>query len=162
MSEHTAHADGEHHGFAHPMPVWQLLAVFFALIILTLLTVYQSTFDLGNLELGLSLFIATIKASLVILFFMHMIHDKPLHAIIFLSSFIFVALFLSFTLMDAAAYRDQVELKDVDSPRSAAHMPHVESEDASDAAPSDVSGDNGQTETEAGGEAEQAESEEPA
>ena len=104
------------------MPVWQLLAVFFALIILTLLTVYQSTLDLGNLELALSLFIATLKAALVMLFFMHMIHDKPLNVIIFLSSFIFVALFLGFTLMDASAYRDDIELKQIDSPRAVSTM----------------------------------------
>lgn len=82
-----------------------------------MLTVYQATFDLGNMELVLSLIIATIKASLVILFFMHMLHDKPLNAIIFISSFVFVALFIGFTLMDAHAYRDSVELKQVDSPR---------------------------------------------
>lgn len=126
MSEHAvdhstdAHGHGDHHGFAHPMPVWQLLAVFFALIFLTILTVYQATFDLGNFELILSLFIATIKASLVILFFMHMIHDKPLNAIFFMSSFIFVALFLGFTLMDAHAYKDSIEAKQVDSPRAVA------------------------------------------
>lgn len=120
MSDHAAHAaDAGHHGFAHPAPIWQLLAVFFALVALTILTVYQATFDLGNLELIFSLIIATIKASLVILFFMHMIHDKPLNAIIFISSFIFVALFLFFTLMDAHAYKDSVELKQVDSPRRA-------------------------------------------
>ncbi|MCA9130645.1 MAG: cytochrome C oxidase subunit IV family protein [Planctomycetales bacterium] len=118
MSDHATHAVNEHHGFAHPAPVWQLLAVFFALIVLTFLTVLQSTFELGNLELGLSLFIATIKAALVIMFFMHMLHDKPLNAIVFLSSFIFVALFLGFTLMDAGAYRDSIELKEVDSPRA--------------------------------------------
>lgn len=126
MSETTTSSHGDHHGFAHPAPVWQLLAVFFALIILTLLTVFQSTFDLGNLELALSLFIATIKASLVMLFFMHMIHDKPLNIIIFLSSFIFVALFLGFTLMDAAAYRDDIELKQVDSPRAVIVVEHDE------------------------------------
>ena len=126
MSDHAvdnqadAHGHGDHHGFSHPMPVWQLLAVFFALIFLTILTVYQATFDLGNFELILSLFIATIKASLVILFFMHMIHDKPLNAIFFLSSFIFVALFLGFTLMDAHAYKDSIESKQVDSPRAVA------------------------------------------
>lgn len=116
MSEHAVNADtsvtadhDDHHGFAHPMPVWQLLAVFFALVGLTILTVYQATFDLGKAELVLSLFIATIKASLVLLFFMHMIHDKPLNAIIFLSSFVFVALFLGFTLMDAAGYSDRIE-----------------------------------------------------
>lgn len=93
------------------MPVWQLIAVFLALIGLTVLTVFQSTLELGSTELIVSLFIATIKASLVILFFMHMIHDKPLNAILFIGSFIFVALFLGFTLMDAGAYRDTLELK---------------------------------------------------
>jgi cytochrome c oxidase subunit 4 len=117
MSDHAVH--GEHsHGFAHPAPVWQLLAVFFALVGLTILTVYQATFDLGNMELILSLVIATIKATLVVLFFMHMIHDKPLNAIIFLSSFVFVALFIGFTMMDAHAYKDIIELKDVPSPRA--------------------------------------------
>jgi len=113
MSDHSTH--GSHsHGFSHPMPVWQLLAVFFALIILTIVTVFQSTLDLGNSELIISMIVATIKATLVILFFMHMIHDKPLNAIIFLSSFIFVALFLGFTLMDSSAYRDSIEFKQID------------------------------------------------
>ncbi len=114
MSEHKAHA-GQHHGFAHPASVKSLLAVFFSLIFLTWLTVFQSTLDLGNAELIVSLFIATIKASLVILFFMHMLHDKPLNAIVFLSSFIFVALFLGFTLMDAHGYKDSYEFQNVDS-----------------------------------------------
>lgn len=112
---HGDHSDG-HHGFAHPMSIPKLLAVFGALVLLTLLTVYQSTLDLGNMELGLSLFIATIKASLVVLFFMHMIHDKPLNAIFFLSSLIFVALFLGFTLMDVHNYKDTYEFKEVPSP----------------------------------------------
>lgn len=124
MSEHTVsggHAGHSHaHGFSHPMPVWQLLAVFFALVALTIVTVYQSTLDLGNYELILSLFIATIKASLVILFFMHMIHDKPLNAIIFLSSFIFVALFIGATLMDSSAYRDTIEFNQIDPEPAAA------------------------------------------
>lgn len=112
MSEstlHAEHAHDGHHGFSHPMPVWQLLAVFSALITLTLLTVFQSTLGLGALEIWLSLFIATIKAGLVILFFMHMIHEKPFNAIVFLSSFIFVALFLGLVLMDAHGYKDVVE-----------------------------------------------------
>ena len=113
MSDHASHAAGDHHGFAHPMPVKQLIAVFLALIVLTFLTVYQSTLELGNSELIISLVIATVKASLVILFFMHMIHDKPLNAILFIGSFIFVALFLGFTLMDASAYRDNIEFKEI-------------------------------------------------
>lgn len=123
MSEHKSHAGG-HHGFAHPASIKSLLFVFFALIILTWLTVYQSTLKLGSVELIVSLFIATVKASLVILFFMHMLHDKPLNAIVFLSSFIFVALFLGFTLMDAHGYKDSYEFKNVDSaPKVAATAP---------------------------------------
>ncbi len=70
MSEVTTHAEhahadphAGHHGFAHPMPVWQLLATFGALVFLTWVTVVQSTFDTGNMEIWLSLFIATVKAA---------------------------------------------------------------------------------------------------
>lgn len=99
------HADGE---FAHPAPVSMLLAVFFALLVLTFLTVFQSRFDLGDMEIVLTLFIATVKAGLVIAFFMHLLWDKPLNAIVILSSLIFVSLFLGFCLMDAKGYRNQL------------------------------------------------------
>ena len=72
------------------MPIWMLLSVFFALLLLTVATVYQSTFSLGNLEVWMSLSIATVKAGLVIAFFMHLLWDKPLNAIIIFSSLIFV------------------------------------------------------------------------
>ena len=47
------------------------------------------------------MFIATIKAVLVMAFFMHMIADKPFNAIIFIGSFVFVGLFVIFTLGDS-------------------------------------------------------------
>jgi cytochrome c oxidase subunit 4 len=98
----STHADGE---FSHPAPLSMLFGVFAALLALTGLTVYQASFDLGNIEIWLSLVIATVKASLVILFFMHLLWDKPLNAIIILGSLIFVALFLGFTLMDLGQYK---------------------------------------------------------
>lgn len=115
-TEHHAdahHGDGHHgghghSGFSHPMPIWMLLAVFFALLALTFLTVFQAQFDLGNAEVWLSLTIATIKAGLVIAFFMHLLWDKPLNAIVILGSLIFVALFLGFTMMDAEGYRENL------------------------------------------------------
>jgi cytochrome c oxidase subunit IV len=119
-----SHAHGhDGHGFAHPASVKSLLLVFFSLVGLTWFTVFQATqktVDLGQFELVVTLFIATIKATLVILFFMHMIHDKPLNVIVFLSSFIFVALFLGFTLLDTQGYKDTYEFKNVDSPPPAA------------------------------------------
>lgn len=112
-AEHSQNAQCQLHDaeFSHPMPIWMLLTVFFALLALTVLTVYQSTFNLGNIEVWLSLTIATIKAGLVIAFFMHLLWDKPLNAIIILSSLIFVSLFLGFTMMDAQGYRENLIMK---------------------------------------------------
>ena len=112
--QHDAHDhhDGE---FSHPAPLSMLFTVFFALVALTFLTVWQSTqtlFDFGGAELWITLFIATVKAGLVIFFFMHMLWDKPLNGILFFSSLIFVALFLGFTLMDAQGYNRTKEDKD--------------------------------------------------
>lgn len=117
-AEHVDHQHGhDHHEgeFSHPAPLSMLFAVFFALLGLTWLTVWQSTqtiFDLGEAELWVTLFIATIKAGLVIAFFMHMLWDKPLNVIFFFSSLIFVALFLGFTLMDRHGYERTIEDRD--------------------------------------------------
>lgn len=104
MSSH-AHSEDDHgsegHDFAHPMSVQTLLAVFFALTFLTVITVAQASFDFGAFEVATVMFIATIKAVLVMAFFMHMIADKPFNAIIFIGSFVFVGLFVIFTLGDS-------------------------------------------------------------
>lgn len=83
------------------MSVQTLLAVFFALTFLTVITVAQASFDFGAFEVATVMFIATIKAVLVMAFFMHMIADKPFNAIIFIGSFVFVGLFVIFTLGDS-------------------------------------------------------------
>ncbi len=103
VNDHSHAADHGHdpHDFAHPMPVWMLLAVFFALTFLTVITVWQANFDLGSADVILVMAIATIKATLVMLFFMHLAYDKPFNLIIFLSAFVFVALFIIFTLGDS-------------------------------------------------------------
>lgn len=104
MHSHSHAADSEHregYDFAHPLPVWALVAVFIALTVLTIITVAQASFDLGSFDVALTMFIATIKATLVMLFFMHLAFDKPFNLIVFLSSFVFVALFITFTLTDA-------------------------------------------------------------
>jgi cytochrome c oxidase subunit 4 len=97
-SDH-GHSDGD---FAHPLPVWILLSVFAVLTILTVITVAQASFDLGHFDVLVTMVIATIKATLVMLFFMHLAFDKPFNLIIFLSSFVFVALFIIFTLSDSS------------------------------------------------------------
>ncbi len=99
MSAH-GHADDGYH-FAHPMPIPMLLAVFGVLTILTIITVAQSNFNFGSLDVVIVMVIATIKATLVGAFFMHLAWDKPFNILMFIGSFVFVGLFVIFTLSDA-------------------------------------------------------------
>ena len=99
MSAHGHSDDG--HDFAHPMPVPVLLAVFFALTLLTIITVAQASFNFGSWDVLIVMGIATVKACLVIAFFMHLVYDKPFNMIVFMSSFVFVGLFVIFTLSDS-------------------------------------------------------------
>ena len=99
MSAHGHSDDG--YNFAHPMPVPVLLAVFFTLTFLTILTVAQANFNIGSIDIAIVMGIATIKAALVMAFFMHLAYDKPFNIIVFMSSFVFVALFVIFTLSDS-------------------------------------------------------------
>lgn len=112
MAEHIENAHEHHdHGFAHPSPPWILLATFFALIFLTILTVgiAASPLQLGHFEIWVSMGIATAKALLVCLFFMHMAWDKGFNVLVFLSSLLFVSLFVGFTLMDQYETSPNVE-----------------------------------------------------
>ncbi len=113
MAQHTSHDQGHadgHHGFAHVMPIPILFGVFFALLFLTFLTTWISAnVTLGEYELPVSMGIATLKAGLVVLFFMHMIHDKPFNAAIMAFSLFFAALFIGFTLLDKMSYDSQVQ-----------------------------------------------------
>ncbi len=101
----NAHSSDSHHregyDFAHPLPVWILIAVFCVLSALTVLTVVQANLELGSIDLVLALGIATLKAILVMAFYMHLAYDKPFNVIVFASAFVFVALFMALTLMDA-------------------------------------------------------------
>jgi cytochrome c oxidase subunit 4 len=83
--------------------------VFVILTFLTIVTVAQASFDLGRWDIAFTMLIATIKATLVMLFFMHLAFDKPFNLIIFLSSFVFVALFVTFTLTDANQNASKLE-----------------------------------------------------
>ena len=111
MSDHGHSEDG--HDFAHPMPIPMLLTVFFALVFLTVLTVFQTNFDFGRLDIVIVMIIATVKAALVAFFFMHLAFDKPLNMLLFLGSFVFVGLFVIFTLSDSQMTQgDMIQVED--------------------------------------------------
>ncbi len=102
-----SHHDSE--SFAHPVSVKLLLAVFFALVGLTILTVLLNDLPLGKLDIVVALSIATIKAALVVLVFMHVWWEKGFNIVAFFSSLFFAALFIGMTLMDTNTYRDQLD-----------------------------------------------------
>src|SRR5690606_29947196 len=86
-----------------------LVSVFLALLVLTVITVAQASFDLGSLDVVLVMLIATVKAILVMMFFMHLAFDKPFHLFVFLSSFVFMALFVILTIGDARENAGKLE-----------------------------------------------------
>ena len=88
----------------HVASVKLLLIVWVALIFGTWLTVTASNFDFGELNIWIGLAIATGKAALVALYYMHLRWDKPFNAFLFLSAFLFLAIFIGITLMDTHAY----------------------------------------------------------
>lgn len=104
-AQHTGAAAAEH---VHVVPLQVLLAVWGALMVLTVVTVAATWIDLGRFNLLLALAIATVKASLVVLYFMHMRYDRPFNAVVFVGALLFVALFVAITLIDTAAYQPEL------------------------------------------------------
>lgn len=105
----------EHH-HPHVLP-WQLLVgVWIALMFFTGLTVYQATLDLGGWDLQIAMLIATTKALLVALIFMHLRWDRPFNGLVFLSSLIFAGLFVAISMLDTGANQAQINSRRFDSP----------------------------------------------
>ena len=107
---------GHHHGAGpdhvpHVLPIWVYFATWGALMVLTVITVGASYLDLGSLNLVIALFIATVKACVVALMFMHLRYDHKFHGIIFSFSIIFLGIFIAFTMFDTEArgQADQVQ-----------------------------------------------------
>lgn len=108
----TTHAHGDEHGEHHALPLWMLLGTWAALMGLTLLTVGSAQFDLGYFDLPVAMGIATVKAMLVLIIFMHLGFDKGFHSLLIFGSLLFVFLFISFALLDRGQYNDKIVEKD--------------------------------------------------
>jgi len=106
----SAHESADaHRGFAHAVPLPILVAVFAALCGLTFATVAATWFDLGAMNLIVAMAIATVKAGLVALYFMHLRYDHPFNALVLAIALGFLFLFLSVTLIDVVGYQPDIE-----------------------------------------------------
>ena len=84
----------------HVFSVKGCIVIFCGLLVLTVVTVCASYIDLGLLNFPIAMLIATIKASLVLAYFMGLKEDSNENRVIFFSSFIFVAIFIFLTYSD--------------------------------------------------------------
>jgi len=116
MSEHAISATSSHgnhdhqgHGHVHVMPPSILIAVFVALLALTFITVAVTRVDMGPLNIWVAMGVATIKATLVALYFMHLKYDNRFNLLIFLASFLFVGFFVSITMLDSKQYQPSIQ-----------------------------------------------------
>lgn len=101
MSDAHAHGHAKPDHVPHVMPMSVYLKTFATLITLTALTVGVSYINLGTtVNLIIAVIIATIKATIVAAFFMHLLHDSKFHTVIFLSALVFLSVFVTFTMFD--------------------------------------------------------------
>lgn len=75
-------------------------AVFAALLFFTGLTVWVAFQDFGVFNNVIALGIAVIKSTLVVLFFMHVIHSTPLTKIVLVTAVFFFLILVAFVYAD--------------------------------------------------------------
>ncbi|MDR3608065.1 MAG: c-type cytochrome [Oligoflexia bacterium] len=97
-SNHPHHnQDHSHH---HIVSTKTALTVAGSLFFLTVLTVVVSRVDLGVWNFPVAMLVATVKALLVMMFFMDLIHDAPENSVIFGAGFLFLVIFFILTASD--------------------------------------------------------------
>jgi cytochrome c oxidase subunit 4 len=86
----------------HVSPLSTYIGIFSALMVLTAITVGVAFINLGALNPIVALGVAAIKATLVILFFMHVKYSSRLTKLTVVLSLFFVVILFAETLMDYA------------------------------------------------------------
>jgi cytochrome c oxidase subunit 4 len=113
---HDDDPEDPHHGLAHVATVKVLVMTGGTLLVLTLVTVLATKVDFGaNINLAIAMAIAVLKATLVILFFMHLRYDRLFHSVVFVGAILAATLFVGFTLMDSDQYQ-QTNIWNPDAP----------------------------------------------
>lgn len=97
MDAHAHHADLGHE---HVTPLSVYLGIFGALMVLTIITVAVAWIDLGSLNIMVALGVAVVKATLVILYFMHVKYSSKLTWVVIGSGIFWLAILLSITMAD--------------------------------------------------------------
>lgn len=111
MSETTHdehHHEGLEGGLGHVSTVPALLKTIGALLCLTVITVLVAQLELGQFNVVGALAIASVKATIVMLFFMHLRYDNRFNFLIIASSIAMAAFFIGYVAMDAKIYQNDI------------------------------------------------------
>ena len=81
-------------------PTLTYVAVFVGLLVLTFVTYWVATIDLGWLNTPVALAVALFKASLVIIYFMGVRYNTPLTKVVVLAGFFWLLIMFSLTMAD--------------------------------------------------------------
>ena len=84
----------------HVTPIRVYLLIFGALMVGTALTVWAAFLELGAFNDIVAMAIAATKATLVVLYFMHVRHSTRLTKITVLAGFLWLAILVALTLSD--------------------------------------------------------------
>jgi cytochrome c oxidase subunit 4 len=95
-------------GAAHVIPVATFAKVLIALLILTVITVAAAQVDLGKWNIVGALVIASVKASLVVLIFMHGIYENKILWTYIVIPFILLAIMIGGVFTDDP-FRDRLQ-----------------------------------------------------
>jgi cytochrome c oxidase subunit IV len=85
---------------SHISPKSTYYAIFAALMVLTLITVAVAFVDLGILSFPVALGIAIVKATLVVLYFMHVKYSSQLTKLFVVSTLFFLVVLFGLTMTD--------------------------------------------------------------
>src|SRR5688572_15664128 len=96
------HAHGAEDGLVHVHvhPTSTYVKIFVALVFFTIVTVGLSRIHLGEWNFFIAVAVATIKASLVAAFFMHLKDDNRFNVLLFVGSLVFMGVFFVYTMND--------------------------------------------------------------
>ncbi|MDV6234253.1 cytochrome C oxidase subunit IV family protein [Leptospira ellisii] len=95
----AAHTE-EGHGSHHIISVKTYSLIFATLIFFTFVTVWVAGIDFGAMNVIIAMAVATVKASLVLGYFMHLKYDTVLNRVIFGSGLFFLLLLFGFSAAD--------------------------------------------------------------
>jgi cytochrome c oxidase subunit IV len=96
MANHTEHTDS----VGHIIPAKNYVVIWAILMVCTALTVFAATLELGIFNIVVALLIASIKGTLVVLFFMHLRYSTKLTMVTVIASIFWLFILFSLTMTD--------------------------------------------------------------